>query len=136
MTGNPRTANMRANRSKDTSPELRVRSALHALGLRYRLHDKRYPGKPDIILPSRKTAVLVHGCYWHQHGCKLSSLPAKSKEYWDLKFARNKTRDAENEAALKKAGWTVITVWECETRNPDKLATTAAKIAGVPRVPK
>ena len=130
---NPRSANMRANRSKDTSPEMRVRRALYAKGLRYRLHDPRFKGKPDIILPSRQTAVFVHGCYWHSHGCKLSSVPSKRVDYWGPKLERNRVRDAEHERLLRGAGWNVIFVWECETRNTEKLEAAVGQIVDLPR---
>ena len=134
MIDNPRSANMRANKSADTSPELRVRHALHALGVRYRLHVKTLPGTPDIVLPSRRAAVRVMGCYWHQHeGCKLASVPAKAKDYWQPKFARTKARDAENEAALAAAGWRVITLWECDTRDATKLDAATRVIADLPQ---
>ena len=131
---NDRSANMRANKSKNTSPELRVRRALHALGLRYRLHDKKLPGKPDVVLRSRRTVVEVRGCYWHGHeGCKLASAPARNTEYWGPKLARTRQRDADNEAALTAAGWRVVVIWECATRDPARLAAAAQEVADIPR---
>jgi DNA mismatch endonuclease (patch repair protein) len=108
---------MRANTSTNTKPELLVRRALHAAGIRYRLHDKRLPGKPDIVLSSRNLIVEVRGCYWHAHGCRLSSKPSVNTGYWGPKLARNVERDYANEAALRGMGWEVMVVWECELRD-------------------
>ncbi|WP_353407357.1 very short patch repair endonuclease [Roseomonas mucosa] len=111
-----RTANMRANKSRDTKPEILVRRALHAAGIRYLLHDKRLPGKPDIVLPSRNLIIEVRGCYWHAHGCRLSSTPTANTGYWGPKLARNVARDQQNEKILQSMGWDVLVVWECELR--------------------
>lgn len=108
--------------SKNTKPELRVRSALHRLGFRFRLHRSDLPGTPDIVLPKHRTAVFVHGCYWHRHqGCRRASTPTKNAALWQAKFDRNTRRDAENERLLSELGWRVMTVWECETKNPEQL---------------
>lgn len=105
---------MRAIRSCDTKPELVVRRLLFAAGFRYRLHDAKLPGKPDIVLRKWKTAVFVNGCFWHQHeGCPRASIPSSNNEYWLPKLARNKARDREEQAALMAAGWRVLVVWEC-----------------------
>lgn len=110
-----RSYNMSRIRSKNTKPEQLVRKYLFSRGLRYRKCDKRYPGKPDIILPKYRTAVFVNGCFWHGHeGCPGFALPKSRLEYWQPKFERNKQRDAEHVAALRADGWSVITVWECE----------------------
>jgi DNA mismatch endonuclease (patch repair protein) len=128
-----RSANMRANRSKDTSPELRLRKALHTRGLRYRLHVKELPGKPDIVLPSRQTVVFVHGCFWHQHrGCKLANIPRQRVDYWGPKLARNVERDATHQRALEASGWRVVTVWECQTRKDLELRDMATSIQDLP----
>lgn len=105
---------MRQVRSRDTKPELRVRRALHKAGLRFRLHDKRLPGHPDIALRKHKAVVFVHGCLWHWHGCPRSRMPASNADYWRRKIARNVERDAEHAAALERLGWRVEVVWECE----------------------
>ncbi len=111
-----RSERMRSIRSEDTKPEIRVRQALHASGFRYRLHDRRLPGKPDIVLPRWKTVILVHGCFWHGHRCKGSRIPSSNVDYWARKIARNETRDAANIAALGTLGWRVFVLWECELK--------------------
>lgn len=104
-------------RAEDTQPELVVRRFLHSRGFRYRLHDGRLPGKPDVSLPKYQTVVFVHGCFWHAHsGCKYFRMPKTREEYWRSKISRNVARDAEVAAALTRSGWTVLTVWECELR--------------------
>lgn len=127
-----RSAVMSRIRSRDTKPEMAVRRALHAAGLRYRLHRKELPGRPDLVFPGRRIALFVHGCFWHQHGCRLSHAPASRLEYWEPKLRRNKERDAGNVEALEAAGWTVMQVWECETRMPAFLAELAKRIATSP----
>ena len=113
-----RSWNMSRIRSKDTAPELRVRSALHRAGYRFRLHVKDLPGKPDIVLPKYKTVIFVHGCFWHRHkGCPEASVPSTNQEYWKKKFQRNVERDKQDQAELKKLGWRVIVVWGCETKS-------------------
>lgn len=102
-------------RAKDTKPEKLVRSALHRAGFRFRLHDKRLPGRPDIVLPRYKTVIFVHGCFWHRHpGCKYAATPKTRTEFWQKKFEDNVHRDAEVRAALEADGWRVVVVWECE----------------------
>lgn len=123
-----RSAVMSRIRSRDTKPEMAVRRALHAAGLRYRLHRKELPGRPDLVFPGRRIALFVHGCFWHQHGCRLSHAPASRLEYWGPKLRRNKERDAGNVKALEAAGWTVMQIWECETREPSFLADLAKRI--------
>ena len=104
-------------RSRDTAPELTVRSALHAAGYRYRLHRKDLPGSPDIVLPRYRTAVQVHGCFWHGHHCRRGDrLPSTNTEYWRAKIERNRERDREVGQALAEAGWRVVTIWECDLR--------------------
>jgi DNA mismatch endonuclease (patch repair protein) len=120
-----RSERMRRIRSKNTKIEWVVRRLLFALGYRYRLRSSALPGKPDIIFPRRKTAIFVHGCFWHQHpGCKISHLPKSRSDYWKSKLDRNVERDTENTEALKVMGWKVIVIWECETRNLELLAST------------
>ncbi|MBX6763924.1 MAG: DNA mismatch endonuclease Vsr [Rubrobacteraceae bacterium] len=101
-------------RSRDTAPERTVRSLLHRLGYRFRLHRKDLPGKPDIVLPRYKTVIFVHGCFWHGHDCPKGRLPKTNGEFWSNKIARNRQRDLEHEKALKQLGWSVLTVWECQ----------------------
>jgi len=108
---------------KDTTPELAVRSMVHRMGYRFRLHRKDLPGKPDIVLPRHRCVVFVHGCFWHRHkGCKRASTPQSNVEYWERKFRRNVERDRRHRRDLRKLGWRVVVVWECELRDPDKLA--------------
>ena len=118
---------MQSIQKTDTKPEVRVRSALHRMGHRFRLHRRDLPGVPDIVLPRHRTVVLVHGCFWHQHECKLGrKQPRSNLDYWLPKLLRNRERDATNAAALREAGWSVVVVWECETASeqalPDLLA--------------
>jgi DNA mismatch endonuclease (patch repair protein) len=113
--------------SKDTAPELLVRQYLHAAGFRYRLHDKRLPGKPDLVLPKYGAVVFVQGCFWHGHGAaclrRSRKPPVDNAAYWQAKFARNMARDQRDQTALKKAGWRVLMVWECELRKSERGAT-------------
>src|SRR4051812_25257862 len=102
-------------RGKDTEPELRVRRFLHARGFRYKVHDRRLAGRPDIVLPKYRTIVFVHGCFWHQHpGCRLAARPGTRREFWSEKLNGNTTRDLWQQDALREAGWQVEVVWECE----------------------
>lgn len=105
---------MQQIRKKNTKPELLVRSVLHQMGLRFRLHQAGLPGVPDIVLPRHRTAILVHGCFWHQHSCKLGKTPKSNLTYWLPKLDRNKTRDEQNQKDLQADGWSVVTLWECE----------------------
>lgn len=111
-----RSALMRRIRSKDTRPEMAVRSLLHRLGYRFRLHRKDLPGRPDIVLPKHRKIVLVHGCFWHGHTCRLASKPKSNQAYWAEKIQGNQARDARSLAALQNQGWTVLQLWECEVR--------------------
>lgn len=104
-------------RSKGMAPEMAVRRLVHGMGYRYRLHRKDLPGKPDLVFASRRKAIFVHGCFWHQHddpACKIARKPKSNKGYWDSKLERNKTRDKEHLESLKKLGWDVLVIWECE----------------------
>jgi DNA mismatch endonuclease (patch repair protein) len=113
-------------KSKNTAPEIRVRKHLHAAGLRFRLNAK-LPGKPDIVLHRHGVTVFVHGCFWHGHGCK-RCYPVKSNaEFWERKIERNQVRDAASEVALKRRGWRVLIVWECEL-DPARLDAIVAEI--------
>lgn len=108
---------MKQIKSKDTSIEIQARKWLFARGFRFRKNDKRYPGKPDIVLPKYKTAVFINGCFWHRHkGCKYATIPKTKTEYWVKKFARNIKNDQLHEQQLQQAGWNVITVWECQLK--------------------
>lgn len=110
-----RSYNMSRIGSKDTKPEVLVRKYLFAKGFRYRKNDKRFPGKPDIILPKYKTAIFINGCFWHKHeGCKCFVWPKSNVDYWKPKIERNVKRDEENYQKLKNLGWKIVVVWECE----------------------
>lgn len=118
-----RSENMSRIRGKDTKPELIVRRACWASGLRYRLHDRRLPGHPDLVFTGLRTVVFVHGCFWHCHeGCSNFRIPKTRSEWWAAKLARNKVRDAEVQADLEAAGWQVVVVWECEVEDQERLA--------------
>jgi DNA mismatch endonuclease (patch repair protein) len=117
-----RSWNMRQIRNKNTMPEILVRSLIHAMGLRFRLHKKNLPGCPDIVLTKCRTVVFVHGCYWHRHlGCKYASTPKTNTAFWLKKFTQNTNRDTENYCRLKKLGWNVLIIWQCETKDIAKL---------------
>ena len=109
-------------RSKDTQPELAVRSLLHRLGYRFRVHRKDLPGRPDIVLPRHRKIILVHGCFWHGHTCRLASKPKSNEVYWSAKIEANRARDARNFDALVQQGWSVLELWECEVRRFEGLA--------------
>lgn len=116
-------------RGKDTSPEMRVRRAAHASGLRFRLHRKDLPGKPDLVFAKHRVALFVHGCFWHRHsGCSKASMPKSRTEFWRAKFDANVARDARVTTKLQSTGWRVVTVWECETKDPVKLHSLLASI--------
>ena len=126
LTKENRIKNMKSIRSKDTTPEMIVRKYLFRHGLRYRVADKRYPGKPDIVLPRYKTAVFIHGCFWHQHQCcRRAVIPKSNVEYWEPKLQRNVERDKENIEALHRLGWRTIVVWECELTKKRRAETLA-----------
>ena len=105
---------------KETKPEILVRKYLYSQGLRYRKNDKRYPGRPDIVIPKYKTVVFVNGCFWHGHTCKAAKLPETRKEFWANKIANTKARDKSNQEELKKLGFKVLTVWQCEIKTVEK----------------
>lgn len=109
-------------RSSNTKPELAVRSLLHRLGYRFRLHRRDLPGTPDIVLKRWMTVVFVHGCFWHGHRCKRERMPKSRLDYWQPKIEANRLRDRRKRKALRALGWRVIEVWECELKHPEKLA--------------
>ncbi|MDR3425522.1 MAG: DNA mismatch endonuclease Vsr [Alphaproteobacteria bacterium] len=117
LTPEHRAENMRRIKSKGMKPELAVRRLAHGLGYRYRLHRKNLPGKPDLVFGPRRKVIFVHGCFWHGHDCRDGRVPSSNQDYWLPKLARNKERDVANIAALEAAGWRVLVIWECHTRN-------------------
>lgn len=112
---------MRGIRGKDTRPEMLLRRGLHARGFRFRLHDRRLPSSPDLVFPSRRAVIFVHGCFWHGHSCHLFRLPSTRPEFWRSKIEGNVARDTAAEQALLKSGWRVLTVWECALRGRGRL---------------
>ena len=119
-----RSENMRRIRSKNTKPELFIRSVVHKLGYRFRLHRKDLPGSPDLVFPARKKVIFIHGCFWHQHpkhDCLDSKVPKSNTVYWKPKLERNTQRDAECQLELTKLGWQPMTIWECELKRTDAL---------------
>ena len=129
-----RSAQMARIRGRDTKPELRVRKALHAAGLRFRLHDRRLPGAPDIVLPGRNTVVFVHGCFWHRHpGCPAARMPKSRLEFWKPKLDSNRVRDSRQSRAIEALGWRVFVIWECETKSEVALRALARRISSLSR---
>ena len=123
-----RSQNMRLIKSKDTVPEKKVRSVAHRLGLRFRLHRNDLPGAPDILFPRRRTALFVHGCFWHRHkGCPRATIPKTNNDYWSKKFMRNVERDNRDREKLEEKGWKVLVVWECETKSEEAIESFFAK---------
>lgn len=116
-----RSDNMRAIRGKGMKPEMVVRRLVHAMGHRFRLHRNDLPGKPDLVFPSRKKVILVNGCFWHSHGCRIAHIPKSNLHYWRSKLARNKARDRRSLRSLKAAGWRVLVVWECQVKRLPKV---------------
>src|ERR1051325_7053761 len=124
LTKERRSWNMSRIRGRDTAPEKLVRSMLHGMGCRFRLHRKDLPGKPDIVLVSRRVAIFVNGCFWHRHqGCKNCTTPTNNREFWTKKLEGNAARDKINRQALRKLGWRSFVIWECETEDPQNLDT-------------
>lgn len=122
LTPEQRSALMSKVRGRDTAPEMAVRKVAHAMGYRYRLYSKGLPGKPDLVFPRLRKAILVHGCFWHAHeGCKLFRIPSTRPEYWKQKFAVNRSRDKRVIGELEGQGWQVLVVWQCETKNLEAL---------------
>jgi len=129
-----RSRHMSRIRSKDTTPELRVRKLLHCLGYRYRLHRRDLPGKPDLVFSGRSKVVFVHGCFWHAHrDCKVANKPKTHRRYWNEKFRLNIKRDLQNVSQLQAQGWEVCVVWECEVRRDEALVgEKLVKFLGLP----
>ena len=119
--------------SKHTRPELVVRSLLHRMGYRYRLHRKGLPGRPDIVFIGRKKAIFVHGCFWHGHCCKIGKLPKSNLEFWVTKIDRNRARDLEKRSELEQVGWSVDEVWQCEIKDIQSLEARLRSFLGSPK---
>ena len=118
-----RSENMRRIKSSSTAPELLVRRMVHAMGYCFRLRRKDLPGKPDIVFGPRRKVIFVHGCFWHQHdACRAGRIPGSNSSYWTPKLQRNVERDRATQQTLQAAGWDVLVVWDCETKDPDDLA--------------
>ena len=129
LTSNQRKYCMSRIRGKNTKPEILVRKGLHARGFRFRLHNKKLPGSPDVVLPKYGVAIMINGCFWHGHrGCRYATRPKSNVEFWESKIARNRHRDEVTEAHLLALGWHVITIWECELRGADNTAERIDKL--------
>jgi DNA mismatch endonuclease, patch repair protein len=128
LTRAQRSERMGRVRSKNTKPEIIVRRLVHAMGFRYRLHVRDLPGYPDLVFPRRSKIIFVHGCFWHRHGtCKNTRWPKSKLDFWRTKLNANHARDALNRKSLRKLGWRVLTVWECQLKNLDKTAERIGK---------
>lgn len=123
---------MQSVKQKDTGPELTVRKKLHGLGYRFRLHARSLSGRPDLVFPSRKKAIFIHGCFWHGHDCGKGRLPKSRLEYWKPKIEANKTRDERNVNELKKAGWESLVLWQCEVARLDDVLNRIVQFLGPP----
>lgn len=133
LTREQRSERMSRVRGADTKPEMIVRRLAHGLGYRYRLHRRDLPGKPDLVFPSRRKAIFVHGCFWHRHPdptCALARLPKSRLEFWRAKLEGNRERDERNEARLRDMGWGVLVVWECQLRDRPALERTIRGFLG------
>lgn len=132
LTVEQRSRNMRAIKQKDTKPELRVRKYLHSRGYRYRIHRRDLPGNPDVVFPSRRKIIFIHGCFWHGHNCRLGT-PARTKQaYWIPKIAGNKARDSARVKTLRASGWKVLVVWECDVRRWTRVSKRLTDFLGPP----
>lgn len=121
-------------RSKNTRPERVVRSMLHRMGFRFRLHRRDLPGRPDVVLPKHRKVVLIQGCFWHGHTCTLASRPKSNRTYWSEKIATNRARDQRNLAELKRQGWLVLELWECDIRADRRIAERLRRFMAKSRV--
>ena len=130
-----RSKNMSRIRSRDTMPELVVRSVVHRLGFRFRLHRTDLPGTPDLVFPRLHAVIFVHGCFWHRHrGCKRATTPKTRRSFWIQKFEQNQARDERNIRALKRLGWRVIVIWECQCRDVARLERRLRKSLSRPKI--
>lgn len=127
---------MAAVPSKDTSPELLVRRLAHALGYRFRLHARKLPGRPDLVFPKRRRVIFIHGCFWHGHRCTKGRLPKSRLDYWGPKIEENRKRDRRTLAALRRDGWKALVVWQCQTRDLERLSRLVRTFLGASRSAK
>ncbi len=135
LTPQARSWNMSRIRSENTSIELAVRSMLHRDGFRFRLHDRSLPGRPDVVLPKYRVVIFVHGCFWHRHaGCELAKLPKTRRSFWNAKLEGNATRDRRNRSELRRLGWTVISVWECQLSRANRLRSRLTRNIGAAKL--
>jgi DNA mismatch endonuclease, patch repair protein len=133
MTRRERSVRMSRIRSRDTTPELIVRSVVHKLGYRFRLHQKSLPGQPDLVFKSKRKIIFVHGCFWHQHedpNCKTTRKPKSNRGYWTAKLRRNVSRDREHATALSQQGWELLVLWECQLKDESQLGRTIREFLG------
>jgi len=121
LTPDQRRLNMSRIRGRDTKPELLLRRGLHARGLRFRLHHKNLPGRPDLVLARYNAVIFVHGCFWHGHKCPMFKLPTTRAEFWHGKIEQNRRRDLSAHASLAHSGWRILTIWECALKGPRRL---------------
>jgi DNA mismatch endonuclease (patch repair protein) len=133
LTREQRSALMARIRGKNTRPELLVRKLAHSLGYRFRLHQRKLPGSPDIVFARLKKVILVHGCFWHRHNCGYAYMPKSRRKFWAQKFASNISRDRRDRIALRRAGWDVLVIWECETKSNDLLRRRVSGFLQQPR---
>lgn len=119
-----RSFNMSRIRGRDTAPELLIRRSLHARGYRFRLQDRKLPGRPDLVFPKYRAVIFVHGCFWHGHDCNLFKWPATRRKFWKLKIAQNRARDDAAMTRLEAEGWRTLTIWECALKGPSRLPIT------------
>jgi DNA mismatch endonuclease (patch repair protein) len=120
VTPEVRSRMMSGIRGKDTQPEMIIRRGLHARGFRFRLHDRRLPGKPDLVFPKYRAVIFVHGCFWHGHNCHLFKWPKTREAFWREKIEGNKSRDRQHLSSLKVAGWHALAIWECQLKSASK----------------
>ncbi len=125
-----RSENMRAIRSKDTEPAMAVRSVVHGLGYRFRLHRQDLPGTPDLVFPARRKVIFVHGCFWHSHACKTGLIPKSNRDFWLPKLRRNKMRDRRNLEVLAQQGWDALVIWQCELKNSSAVSRRVRQFLG------
>ena len=128
---------MAANKGKNTKPEVELRSLLHSLGYRFRIHGRQLPGTPDVVFSARRKVIWLHGCFWHSHpGCRFATKPKTRADFWEAKLARNVERDAEHQERLRQMGWQSLVVWECDLKDKGYLRSCVQEFLGSPRLPR